>query len=157
MRAILLMSMMLLALIAPPCFAQALGAAPAPSARAEAEAEAQRSAAPAGQEHVSVQQKSAFGRVMGILIAALVQQSTQQPRSPDSRAGATAASGAVDIEVGEAFRPAVAAATPAADENAAQPSGVASTAAPADTDASGVASQATEPLALQATLRSDGQ
>jgi hypothetical protein len=155
MRAILLMSMMLLALIAPPCFAQAFGAAPAPSARAAAEA--QRSAAPAGQEHVSVQQKRAFGRVMGILIAALVQQSTQQPRSPDSRAGATAASGTMDIEVGEAFRPAVAAATPAADENAAQPSGVASTASPADSDASGVASQAIEPLALQATLRSDGQ
>jgi hypothetical protein len=155
MRAILLMSMMLLALIAPSCFAQAFGAAPAPSARAAAEA--QRSAAPARQEPVSVQQKSAFGRVMGILIAALVQQSTQQPRSPDSRAGATAASGTMDIEVGEAFRPAVAAATPAADENAAQPSGVASTAAPADTDASGVASQAIEPLARQATLRSDGQ
>jgi hypothetical protein len=153
MRAILLMSMMLLALVAPPSFAQALGATPAPTAKAEA----QRSAARAGQEPVSVEQRSAFGRVMGILIAALVQQSTQQPRSPDSRAGATAASGTMDIEVGEAFRPAVAAATPAADENAAQPSGVASTAAPADTDASGVASQATEPLALQATLRSDGQ
>ena len=111
MRAILLMSMMLLALVAPPCFAQALGATPAPTAKAEA----QRSAARAGQEPVSVQQKSAFGRVMGILIAALVQQSTQQPRSPDSRAGATAAKGVVDIEVGEAFRPAVAAATSAGD------------------------------------------
>ena len=154
MRAILLMSMMLLALVAPPCFAQALGATPAPTAKAEA----QRSAALAGQEPVSVQQRSAFGRVMGILIAALVQQSTQQPRSRESTAGdATAAKGVVDIEVGEAFRPAVAAATSAADENAAQPNGAVPTASPADTGASGAASQATEPLALQATLRGDGQ
>jgi hypothetical protein len=151
MRAILLMSMLLLALSAPPCFAQADGAA-----AAGAKAQAPGSAAGAGQEPVPVPQKSAFGRVMGVRIAALLQESTQESRSPETRASdATPASQPINIEVGEAFRPAVAAATSVADENAVHSSDVASTASPhdSDADAGGVASQATEPFAVQG----DGQ
>jgi hypothetical protein len=106
---------------------------------------------------------------MGVLIAALVQESTQQSRSQETKASsATATSLPISIEVGEAFQPAAAVGTVATNGeairlSAASPddsvaSDVASTASQHDSVAyaGGVASQATVPLALQA-VQGDGK
>lgn len=90
---------------------------------------------------------------MAVLIAALVQESTQQSRSQETRASsATATSLPISIEVGEAFQPA-AAGTVATNGDAIR----LSAASPDDSVASDVASKSTEPLALQAGLQGDGK
>lgn len=82
-------------------------------------------------EPAPAEPKSAFGRVMGVLIAKLVQDSTQaaQRRTSDSDSGATTLP--IDVEVGAAFQPAAnasartlpdaAAATPAVEAPARVP------------------------------------
>lgn len=90
---------------------------------------------------------------MAVLIAALVQENTQQSRSQETKASsATAASLPISIEVGEAFQPA-AAGTVATNGDAIR----LSAASPGDSVASDVASKSAEPLALQAALQGDGK
>lgn len=90
---------------------------------------------------------------MAVLIAALVQESTQESRSRETKASsATATSLPISIEVGEAFQPAAAGAV-ATNEDAIR----LSAASPDGSVASGVASKSTEPLALQAALQGDGK
>ena len=97
MRTLLLLSTMLLALAATDCLAQARG-------------EARNEATQASPAEDAVAPKSAFGRVMAVLIAKLVQDSTQaaQPRTtahPRTNApGGTTLP--IDVEVGAAFQPA---------------------------------------------------
>lgn len=148
MRTTLLMSAMAMALATSPCLAQSH----ADDAAAVA-TEAQPSPGRAEPEPGATRQKSAFGRVMAVLIAALVQESTQQSRSQETRASsATATSLPISIEVGEAFQPA-AAGTVATNGDAIR----LSAASPDDSVASDVASKSTEPLALQAGLQGDGK
>lgn len=148
MRTTLLMSAMAMALATSPCLAQSH----ADDAAAVA-TEAQPSPGRAEPEPGATRQKSAFGRVMAVLIAALVQESTQQSRSQETRASsATATSLPISIEVGEAFQPA-AAGTVATNGDAIR----LSAASPDDSVASDVASKSAEPLALQAALQGDGK
>ena len=93
MRTLLVLSTMLLAVAAFDGRAQSRGGATV--------AAAQDASAP-----VPAEPKSAFGRVMGVLIAKLVQDSTQaaQRRTSDSGSGATTLP--IDVEVGAAFQPA---------------------------------------------------
>lgn len=92
MRTLLLLSTMLLALAAQDCLAQSAGTAKAESEASAAQAVPAKAAAP----------KSAFGRVMGVLIAKLVQDSTQAAESQPEAGGTTLP---IDVEVGAAFRP----------------------------------------------------
>ena len=148
MRTTLLMSAMAMALATSPCLAQSH----ADDAAAVA-TEAQPSPGRAEPEPGATRQKSAFGRVMAVLIAALVQESTQQSRSQETRASsATATSLPISIKVGEAFQPA-AAGTVATNGDAIR----LSAASPDDSVASDVASKSAEPLALQAALQGDGK
>lgn len=148
MRTTLLMSAMAMALATSPCLAQSH----ADDAAAVA-TEAQPSPGRAEPEPGATRQKSAFGRVMAVLIAALVQESTQQSRSQETKASsATATSLPISIEVGEAFQPA-AAGTVATNGDAIR----LSAASPDDSVASDVASKSAEPLALQAALQGDGK
>ena len=92
---------------------------------------------------------------MAVLIAALVQESTQESRPQETKASsATATSLPISIEVGEAFQPAVVDATAATDEDAPR----VSAASPDGSVASGMASasQPSGPMALQA-MQDDGQ
>ncbi len=111
MRTLLLLSMILLAVATFDGRAQSRGGATVTAAQDVPEP------APA-------EPKSAFGRVMGVLIAKLVQDSTQaaQRRTSDSDSGATTLP--IDVEVGAAFQPAAsttAAAEPLPDAAAATP------------------------------------
>jgi hypothetical protein len=149
MRTTLLMSAMAMALATSPCLAQSH----ADDAAAVA-TEAQPPPGRAEPEPGATRQKSAFGRVMAVLIAALVQESTQQSRSQETKASsATATSLPISIEVGEAFQPAAAVGTVATNGDAIR----LSAASPDDSVASGVASKSVEPLALQAALQGDGK
>lgn len=95
MRTLLLLSTMLLAVATFDGHAQSRGAATVEAAHG--------SAAPAPAEP-----KSAFGRVMGVLIAKLVQdtQAAQQRTSTSDRGATTLP---IDVEVGAAFQPAASA------------------------------------------------
>lgn len=108
MRTLLLLPTILLALSTSECLAQS---------RDSVTGTAQASPAAAAEP------RSAFGRVMGVLIAKLVQDSTQSAQ-PSSDGGGTTLP--IDVEVGAAFQPAAstaaierlpgpAVATPAAD------------------------------------------
>ena len=148
MRTVLFLSTMLLVVAAPQCPAQS-HEAPAATATSDA-----AQATPAQSMPGASGPKSAFGRVMAVLIAKLVQdqaQASQTPASqPGAAGGATGNDGAttlpIDIEVGAAFRtdatrPTVA----AAEETSARDGG----------GASDAAMQEPEPLTLQAALPAD--
>ena len=95
---------------------------------------------------------------MDVLIAALVQKSTRESRPQKTKASsATATSLPISIDVGEAFQPAVANATATTNEDAMQSFDGASAASPGASDASDVALQPSEPMALQAAVQDDGQ
>jgi hypothetical protein len=149
MRTILFLFTMLLVVAAPHCPAQsheaAAAAAPSEAAPPPPSQAMQGASAP----------KSAFGRVMAVLIAKLVQDRTQASQAPASqpRAAAGGADGndaattlPIDIEVGAAFRTDATRPTVAAAEG---------TSARDGGGASDAAMQEPEPLTLQAALPAD--
>ena len=154
MRTVLFLSTMLLVVAAPQCPAQS-HEAPAATATSDA-----AQATPAQAMPGASGPKSAFGRVMAVLIAKLVQDQAQASQTPASQPGAAAAGGPagndgattlpIDIEVGAAFRTDVAGTTVAATEGAPARHGDGAS------DASDASAQQPEPLALQATLQADG-
>lgn len=89
MRTLLLLSTMLLALAATDCLAQSRGGA-------------KNEATQASPAEDAVAPKSAFGRVMAVLIAKLVQDSTQAAQPRTSTPGGTTLP--IDVEVGAAFQ-----------------------------------------------------
>jgi hypothetical protein len=143
MRIILLLSTMLLATVAQPCLAQshdgAAAAAAVDVARQSATQAVPGTTAP----------KSPFGRVMAVLIAKLVQDSTQESQSRKA-AGNDTSTLPIDIEVGAAFRPDAVVATNARDESGQAPSITASR------DSGGTQASLSEPLALQAAAPAEG-
>lgn len=150
MRTVLFLSTMLLVVAAPQCPAQS-HEAPAATATSDAAQPTPAQAMPDASGP-----KSAFGRVMAVLIAKLVQDRAQASQTPASQPGAAAANGAagndgattlpIDIEVGAAFRIDAADATADAAEGTPVQRGGASVNTTRDP----------EPLALQAALPADG-
>lgn len=143
MRIILLLSTMLLATVAQPCLAQSHDGAAA-AATVDVTHQPTTRAVPG-----ATTPKSAFGRVMAVLIAKLVQDSTQESQSRKA-AGNDTSTLPIDIEVGAAFRPATSTATATTVAGAPSPP-VASPSGGND-----ATTQASEPLALQAALPTDG-
>jgi len=127
MRTVLFVSTMLLVVAAPHCPAQSHAAAAA-AATSDAAQSPPTQAMPGASGP-----KSAFGRVMAVLIAKLVQDRTQATQIP------------IDIEVGAAFRTDAAGPTVAAAEGTTARRG-----------AGEATTQEPEPLALQAALPADG-
>lgn len=147
MRTVLLLTAILLAPAVLPCRAQSQGGT-VTAASVDGTPQSPARAAPRATEP-----RSAFGRVMAVLIAKLVQDSTHAAQPHASRPRGTADGGAttlpIDIEVGTAFRPdASATATTVAG---APPPPVASPG-----DSNDATTQASEPLALQAAPTTDG-
>lgn len=151
MRTTLLLSTLLLAIAAPRCLAQS-----------QADATVAATANDASQPPLMVASgieapapgapgpKSAFGRVMAVLIDKLVQDSTQASQPPQTTDGGATATLPIDIEVGAAFRPDAAAAV-ASNAGAPAP-GV----APPDDDSIDDATSQPGPMALQAALPATG-
>jgi len=101
-RVSILPLLMLVALCAPgACLAQMRAQAPegAPASTAD-------DSAPSGGDMRTEETRSAFGRVMAVMIAALQRQSADQSR-PAAPVRTTAAGTPMDIEVGAAFRDAM--------------------------------------------------
>lgn len=148
MRTFLLLTAILLAPVVLPCRAQSQGDTTA-AASVDGARQSPAQAAPRAAEP-----RSAFGRVMAVLIAKLVQDSTQATLPHASQPRETADSNAttlpIDIEVGAAFRSATSAATATTVAGAPSPP-VAS-----PSDGNNATTQASEPLALQAALPTDG-
>jgi hypothetical protein len=150
MRTTLLLSTLLLAIAAPRCLAQsqadatvaATADASQPPSKVASGIEAPAPGAPGP--------KSAFGRVMAVLIDKLVQDSTQASQPPQTTDGGATATLPIDIEVGAAFRPDAAAAV-ASNAGAPAP-GV----APPDDDSIDDATSQPGPMALQAALPATG-
>ena len=144
MRIILLLSTMLLATVAQPCLAQSHDGAAA-AATVDVARQSTTQAAPG-----TTAPKSAFGRVMAVLIAKLVQDSTRESQSRKA-AGSDTSTLPIDIEVGAAFRADASVAANAGEENAQAASMTASR------DNGGAqATSLSEPLALQAAAPAEG-
>jgi hypothetical protein len=148
MRTILLLSAMLLAIAAPRCLAQSQGDGMA-AATVDGVAQSPARVAPGIEAPVpgAPGPKSAFGRVMAVLIAKLVQDSAQASQPRQAAGSDATATLPIDIEVGAAFRRD----TAAGGAGNADAPGPAVVARPGGSDAGDAPSQP-EPLALRDAL-----